>query len=81
MSVEIVPLPLRINENESFLSYDDRLNRVVFKTSSGFGVVLLDDPEANRRYYSSDKPIIDAKFSPDLKYSAIQFSDYDIVCI
>ncbi|EGC37531.1 hypothetical protein DICPUDRAFT_76852 [Dictyostelium purpureum] len=78
MSVEIVPLPLRIKEDEIFLSYDDRLNRVVLKSHTGFGYVQLDDPEATRKYYPSDKFIKDAKFSPNLKYSATLYSDCDI---
>jgi len=81
MSVELFQIPFKLDSNETFLSYDDRLNHVILKNDSGgFGFVYLDDPTVKHQF-SSDKQIRDAKFSPNLKFSAIQFSDLDIEII
>ncbi|KAF2070500.1 hypothetical protein CYY_008183 [Polysphondylium violaceum] len=82
MSVEIFQIPFQLKSYETFLSYDDRLNHVIIKNDSGgFGYVYLDDPKYERHNFSSDKQIRDAKFSPNLKFSAIQFSDLEIEII
>eukprot|EP01132_Coremiostelium_polycephalum_P003105 gene3105-3883_t len=78
MSVDIIPLAFKIEKDEIFLSFDDRLNHVIFKCPSGFGYVSLDENPPKRKKFCSDKTVKDAKFSPNVKYSAIQFSDTDI---
>ncbi|KYQ93988.1 colon cancer-associated Mic1-like domain-containing protein [Tieghemostelium lacteum] len=78
MSVELAPLPFKIEKGEKFLSYDERLGQVIITSTNGIGFVYLDDPQAKRNYYCSDKPIKDAKFSPNIIYAAIKFSDNDI---
>ncbi|GAM28434.1 hypothetical protein SAMD00019534_116100 [Acytostelium subglobosum LB1] len=78
MSVELHPIPgLKIEPNETFLSYDDTLGYVILSNPSGFGYVpMLKTKE--RGLYCSDKPIRDAKFSPNGIYAATQFNDTDI---
>ncbi|EFA86648.1 colon cancer-associated Mic1-like domain-containing protein [Heterostelium album PN500] len=77
MSVELRPIGLKIESNESFLSLDDNLGVVILANSSGFGYVPLSNSK-ERGYYCSDKPIKDAKFSPNGLYAATQFNDTDI---
>ncbi|GAM17687.1 hypothetical protein SAMD00019534_008620 [Acytostelium subglobosum LB1] len=77
MSVELRPLGIKIEPNETFLSLDTNQNVIVLSTSSGFGYIPLTNSK-DRGFYCSDKPIKDVKFSASGIYAAAQFNDTDI---